>query len=202
MPRPVPVLALAALALLGCSTSQFTSTWKDPETRAGALRGKTVAAIFVTKDASQRRSAEVHMANELTNRGARGVTGYTLVPANGNNGEGARASLQASGIDVAVIMRIAAKDQKASYKPGSTNANYAGFASYYGYAYAALSAPVPAVSPTAPPSADTGLSMETVIYRLADDKLLWASMNHVSKDDNVTALIDETADAIAKQVTK
>ncbi len=45
--------------------------------RAGALRGRTVAAIYVSKDLTLRRSAEVYIANDLTNRGIKGVTSYT-----------------------------------------------------------------------------------------------------------------------------
>ena len=67
-----PVLAVTLLC--ACSTTSFVSTWKDPEVRAGALHGKTVATIYVTKDVNLRRSAEVYVANDLTNRGIKGVT--------------------------------------------------------------------------------------------------------------------------------
>jgi hypothetical protein len=194
MSRLASLLLLAALVLCGCSTTRFTSTWKDKEVRAGALRGKTVAAIFVSKDASLRRASEVYIAHDLTNRGAKGVTSYTLLPGN-TNGESAREILRAAGVDAAVVMRIAGKDQKVTYTPGSTSAYYGGFGPYYSYGFASIYTP-------ASVSTDTVIAVETLIYRLSDDKLMWASMSSTTNPDNLSALIDETADAIAKQVSK
>ena len=46
------------------------------------------------------------------------------------------------------------------------------------------------------------ISVETLIYRLKDDKLMWASTSKTTNPDNLSSLIDDTADAIAKQVSK
>lgn len=188
-----PVLAVALLC--ACSTTSFTSTWKDKEVRAGALRGKTVAAIYVTKDATLRRAAEVYIANDLTNRGIKGVTSYTLLADNRGDGDAARETLKAAGVDAAVVMRVVGKDQKVTYTPGTTSAFYGGFGPYYSYGYATISTP-------ASVSTDTVISVETLIYRLKDDKLMWASTSKTTNPDNLSQLIDETADAIAKQVSK
>jgi len=189
-----PILVLALLC--GCGTTHFTSTWKDPEVRKGALKGKTVATIFVSKDISQRRAAEVYIANDLTNRGAHGVTAYTLLPDNHGDGDAAREALKAAGVDAAVIMRVVSKEQTTTYTPGTvTPAYYGGFGRYYNYGYATIYTPGSV-------SKDTIVSVETLIYRLADDKLMWASMSQTTNPDNLSQLIDDTADAIAKQVTK
>jgi hypothetical protein len=186
---------LAAVLLCACSTTSFTSTWKDPEVRAGALRGKTVAAIFVTKDANQRRAAEVYIANDLTNRGIKGVTGYTVLADNRGDGDAARETLRAAGVDAAIVMRVMGKDQKTTYRPGTTSAFYGGFSPYYSYGYASISTP-------ASVSTDTIISVETLIYRLKDDKLMWASVSRTTNPDNLSSLIDDTADAIAKQASR
>ncbi len=195
MSRLPALLAVAALGLGGCSTTHFTSTWKDPEARAGALRGKTVAAIFLSKDANLRRSAEVYIANDLTNRGAKGMTTYSILPSSNTDGDSAREILKGAGVDAAIVMRIAGKDQKVTYHPGSTTPYYGGFGRYYTYGYSALYTP-------ASVSTDTVISVETLIYRLSDDKLMWASISNTTNPDNLSTLIDDTADAISKQVTK
>ncbi len=92
-------------------------------------------------------------------------------------------------------MRVIGKDQKVTYRPGTTSAFYGGFGPYYNYGYATISSP-------ASVSTDTVISVETLIYRLKDDKLMWASTSKTSNPDNLSQLIDETADAIAKQVSK
>jgi hypothetical protein len=190
----IPAVVLTLLC--GCGTTHFTSTWKDPEVRAGALKGRTVATIFVSKDLSQRRAAEVYMANDLTNRGVHGVTAYTLLPDNHGDGDAAREALKAAGVDAAIVMRVAGKDQKTTYTPGTvTPAYYGGFGRYYNYGYATIYTPGSV-------SKDTIVSVETLIYRLKDDKLMWASMSQTTNPDNLSQLIDDTADAIAKQVSK
>jgi hypothetical protein len=154
-----------------------------------------VAAIFVSQDASQRRAAEVYIANDLTNRGIKGVTGYTLLADNHGNGEAARETLRAAGVDAAVVMRVLGKEQKVTYTPGNTSAYYGGFGPYYTYGYTMVSSP-------ASVSTDTVITVETLIYRLKDDKLMWASTSKTSNPDNLSALIDDTADAISKQVSR
>jgi hypothetical protein len=189
-----PVLAVTLLC--ACSTTSFVSTWKDPEVRAGALHGKTVATIYVTKDMNLRRSAEVYAANDLTNRGAKGVPSYTLLASNRGDGEAARETLKAAGIDAAVVMRLVGKDQTVTYHPGTSSAAYyGGFGPYYSYGYAAIYSP-------ASVSTDTVITVEALIYRISDDKLLWASTSRTTNPDNLSSLIDDTADAIAKQVAR
>jgi hypothetical protein len=194
--RTLLIPALALTLLCACSSTQFNSTWKAPEARAGALKGKTVAAIFVSNDLSQRRAAEVYIANDLTNRGIHGVTAYTLLPDNHGDGDAAREALKAAGVDAAVIMRVTGKDQKTTYTPGTvTPAYYGGFGRYYNYGYSTIYTPGTV-------STDTVVSVETLVYRLSDDKLMWASMSHTTNPDNLQQLIEDTADAIAKQVSK
>ena len=195
MARLSLISVFTMVALCACSTTSFTSTWKDPEVRAGALRGKTVAAIFVSKDISLRRSAEVYIANDLTNRGAKGITAYTLLADNHGDGDAARAALKDAGVDAALIMRITGKDQKVTYTPGTTTPYYRGFGPYFTYGYSTIHT-------AGAVSTDTVVSVETLIYRLSDDKLMWASTSRTTNPDNLSTLIDETADAIVKQVAK
>jgi hypothetical protein len=196
MSRISIALVLAAALLCACGTTSFNSTWKDPSVRTGGLRGKTVAAVFVSHDLGLKRSAEVYVANDLTNRGAKGLTAYTLLPDNRGDGEAARTALTAAGVDGVVVMRVVSKDQKGTYKPGATApAYYGGFAAFYSYAYGQIYTPTSVAK-------DAVVSLETVIYSLADDKPLWASLSHTTNPDNLPTLIDDTIDSIAKQVAK
>lgn len=88
--------AAAMLWITACGTTTFTSTWKDPGTPTLNPIGKTVAAVFVTRDEAKRRAGEDALAADLTARGARGVPAYTLVPDSvRGDGEKARAALKA-----------------------------------------------------------------------------------------------------------
>ena len=200
-PRPLLARTAALLLLWGCSTNTtFTSTWKAPGAQGIHPAGKTIAALVISSDAASRKSAEVYLANDLTIRGARGIAAYTLLGADHGNGEYARSRLKEAGVDGVVIMRAVGKDQRVTYQPGDTSFStfgsyYGGFGSYYGYGWQST------VS-TGSVRTDTVVAVETLIYSLKDDKLLWAGTSHTTNPDNLSDLVTEVADAVARQAAK
>ena len=49
---------------------------------------------------------------------------------------------------------------------------------------------------------DTEVTIETLIYSLNQDKLLWAGTSRTSNPDGLQGLITDVADAVASQVAK
>jgi hypothetical protein len=49
---------------------------------------------------------------------------------------------------------------------------------------------------------DTVVSIETLIYSLNKDQLLWAGTSRTSNPEGLSELVDEVADAVAKEVVK
>jgi hypothetical protein len=189
--------AAAVLCITACGTTTFTSTWKDPATPTLNPIGRTVAAVFVTRDEAKRRAGEDALAADLTARGAKGVPAYTLVPDSvRGDGEKARAALKAAGANGAVVMRVVGKDQQINYTPGAPMpAYYNGFGPYWGYGWGTAYSP-----PTV--TTDTIVSVETLVYSLTQDKLLWASTSRTTNPSNLDKLINEVADATAKEMAK
>lgn len=189
--------AAAVLCITACGTTTFTSTWKDPATPTLNPIGRTVAAVFVTRDEAKRRAGEDALAADLTARGAKGVPAYTLVPDSvRGDGEKARAALKAAGANGAVVMRVVGKDQQINYTPGAPMpAYYNGFGPYWGYGWGTAYSP-----PTV--TTDTIVSVETLVYSLTQDKLLWASTSRTTNPNNLDKLINEVADATAKEMAK
>ncbi len=190
------VLGVALLALSACSSTTFTSTWKAPGTSVSPV-GKTIAAVFVTRDEGKRRAAEDTMARDLTERGAHGVAGYTILPESvRGNPEQARALLKEAGVNAVVISRVVGKDTQINYTPGTTFPTYyGGFGPYWGNGWGTAYDP-PSVS------TDTIISVETTLYSLPADKLLWASTSRTTNPGNLDALLNEVADATAKEMKK
>ncbi len=189
--------AAAVLCITACGTTTFTSTWKDPATPTLNPIGRTVAAVFVTRDEAKRRAGEDALAADLTARGAKGVPAYTLVPDSvRGDGEKARAALKAAGANGAVVMRVVGKDQQINYTPGAPMpAYYNGFGPYWGYGWGTAYSP-----PTV--TTDTIVSVETLVYSLTQDKLLWASTSRTTNPTNLDKLVTEVADATAKEMAK
>jgi hypothetical protein len=192
-------LTLGTLALVLCAcvpTTTFTSTWKAPDAQAISPVGKTVAALFVTRDEGKRRAAEDILAADLTARGAQGVASYTLVP-NAQRGdvETVKAKLKQAGVQGVVVMRVVGRDQQITYRPGYVMpVYYGGFGPYWGYGWGAVYDPGYLRT-------DTYVSVETLIYSLSSDKLLWAGTSRTSNPSNLDRLVQEVADAAAKQMT-
>lgn len=186
------------LTLSACvASTTFTSTWKAPDAQLVSPVGKTVAALFVTRDEGRRRAAEDTLAADLTARGAQGIASYTLVP-NAARGdvEAAKAKLKAAGIQGVVVMRVVGKDQTVTYTPGyAAPTYYRGFGPYWGYGWGTVYDPGYLQT-------DTYVSVETLIYSLAQDKLLWAGTSRTSNPSNLDGLINEVADAATKQMIK
>src|SRR5262245_12128595 len=71
---------IAMVWLTGCATS-YESTWVDPSvTEPIPMAGKPIAVVVMSTNESQRRSVEQIMANEITKLGAKGLTGYSILP--------------------------------------------------------------------------------------------------------------------------
>jgi hypothetical protein len=187
----------AALALLAAcaATTTFDSIWKAPNVKALSPVGKAVVAVFVSRDVSQRRAAEDEMVADLNKRGAHGIAAYTLLTNDkGADAEAARAVFKAQGANAVVVMRLVGKDQKVTYTPGApAPASYGRFGPYWGYGWGAAYDPGYL-------STETLVSVETTIYSLDRDELLWAATSRTVNPTDVKSLVSEVAEATANQM--
>ncbi len=72
--------ALVLLALAGCGSTSFVSTWKAPDAIPIDPTGSRVAAVVMVQSEPTRRAAEDRLAREISKRGAQGILMYRLVP--------------------------------------------------------------------------------------------------------------------------
>ena len=191
------VLGAVVLALSACSSTTFTSTWKAPDATGISPVGKTIAAVFVTRDEGKRRAAEDLLARDMTERGAHGIAAYTILPESVRaDPEKARALLKDAGVNAVLIARVVGKDQQINYTPGTTFPSYyGGFGPYWGHGWGAAYEPGYVTT-------DTIISVETTLYSLPADKLLWASTSRTTNPSNLDSLLNEVADATAKEMKK
>ena len=191
-------LICSALVCVGaCGSTTFISTWKAPDAQRIDPIGKTIAALVISSDAAQRRSAEVYLANDLTIRGARGIAAYTLIGLDHPDVDYALARFKEAGVEGVVIMRMVGHDQRVVVEPGGfSSSRYRSFGSYYP-SYGMVT-----TYSTGSVRTDTVVSIETLIYSLNNDKLLWAGTSRTSNPAGLSSLVDEVADAVAREVVK
>jgi hypothetical protein len=187
----------AALCLSACGSTTFTSTWKAPDAQRVDPAGKSIAALVISRDKKQRRDAEVYLTHELTIRGAHGIASYTLIGLEYPNEDYARARFKEAGVDGVVIMRMVGHDQRTIVDPGGFSGSaYTSFGSYYS------SYGVGVTYSTGSVQTDTVVTIETLIYSLNQDKLLWAGTSRTSNPEGLQGLVTEVADAVAGQVAR
>jgi hypothetical protein len=184
----------AAAALAGTS---FTSTWKAPDAQPGRLAGQKVVAVIMTQDPSLRQGVEHQLALQLTRLGVQGVAAYTIVPASQMKDEAAvRAKLEEEGAQAAVVMRLVGTDQTlnaapAMYYAGPSYSTFYG--GYWGYGWGGLYDPGYV-------KMDRILHVETLIYSLRQNKLVWAAQLKVTNPKTVGQAMAEMVDKVAGEL--
>jgi hypothetical protein len=191
------LICAATLCLSACGSTTFVSTWKAPDAQRVDPAGKTIAALVIYGDAKRRRDAEVYLAHELTIRGARGIAAYTVIGLDHPTVDYARTRFKEAGIEGVVVMRLISHDQRVIVDPGGFSGSaYTTFGSYYSSYGMEISYSTGSVQ------TDTEVTIETLLYSLRQDKLLWAGVSRTSNPEGLQSLVTEVADAVASEVAK
>lgn len=192
---------LVILAAAACSTTRLMSSWKAPDTGPLNFAGKKIVALIISNNEARRREAEDSLARALSARGVQGVAAYMLVPpAETSDREKAKKRLQEAGVEGIVAMRVAGENTELKYVPGAPYSSamwnhpyYSSFWGYYGWGWDAVSSPGYLKT-------DTVVTVETLIYSLSKDKLLWAAMSETTNPGNVDSAIKALVNEIAKRL--
>ncbi|MDQ2869607.1 MAG: hypothetical protein M3S32_02610 [Acidobacteriota bacterium] len=190
-------LTLVVLAVsIACATTTFDSTWKDPEAQPIRLTGQKVAAVFISRNPNVRRRAEDALAREITARGARGVPSYTLLSGEQvRDRDAAKTVFEQQGFAGAVVMRVTGSETQYTYQPGF----YAGpryrhfWGGYWGWGWGSVYEPGYL-------TADRVVSVETLVYSLEQDRLIWAAHSRTVDPQRIGDFVSELAAAVSKQM--
>ena len=197
--RPVVAIAALAAAATAHAGTDLVSKWRNPEAQPGTFRGKKVVAIFIHKEEALRRGVEETLASELTRRGAQGVPAYTLIPtAELRDEEKAKARITASGAAGVVALRLVGSQSEVSSTPGMgyVGPYYGGFwGGYYGYSWGM-------VYDTGYVRTDNVFHVETLVYSLEQNKLVWAGQSKTTNPSSADAFIKELVGKVAAEVKK
>jgi hypothetical protein len=191
--------AAALTAPAAWAGTSFISTWKAPDAQPGTFQGKKVVTLFVSQEEALRRGVEQTLAYELTKRGMQGVAAHTLVPtADIRDEEKAKARILASGAAGVVALRLVGRDQEMTSSPAMYYAgpSYGGFwGGYWGYSWGGVYDPGYLRT-------ETILHVETLIYSLEQNKLIWAGQSKTTNPKNADELIQKLLSKVASEMKK
>ena len=163
-------------AVAGCANStQLGRVWRDPAYSTNSL--SRLMVIGVGKTATTRRSFEDRFAAALQQQGVEGLISYSLV------GDGALDSvltnqeMHRTGCDGVLVTRLVDQKIVRSYSVPNGGywrppaAYYDGWNRYYSLGLAYTTAPGYTIE-------NQVVTFETVLYRVADGKLVWSALSH------------------------
>ena len=200
------LVAAGAVAVAACASTSFNTTWKAPDAQPISVKpGEKVLAMVISPNEATRRGAEAALAAELTKDGVAGVPAYDLIPEDATQDQSkAKPYIEKSGCQYAVIMRATGKDKEISgssgmggmgmYGPG-----WGGYGGFYGgfYGYGWGGAYSPGYLRT-----DTIVHVETLVYDLKSDKLIWAGQSSTMNPSKAEGMIKELVKEAGKEMRK
>ncbi len=195
--RIVPVLLLLATLATAAST-RFVSTWRNPFAPVIDKSSMKMATFVMSADQSMRLGPEETLAAELRSRGVRCVAGYTVLPGElAKDPEKAKEFLHKAGITGAVIMRVVADEKVARPKRSAywATSYYPTFWGYWEYGWTE-------VYTIGDPGSDRYVSIETLLYHIEQDKLIWAGQSETTNPKNVRKFAKDLVDAAGKEIRR
>ena len=188
-------LLLSAAVLAG---PKFVSTWKAPEAAGTSFAGRKVAALIISDDQNLRVSGEEALVRELAAVGApQGIASYRIVPREElRDPEKARGWYERAGADGVVAMRLVKSDKRTTWSPSTwSTPYYSTLWGYYGYGWGAVYDP--GVTRT-----DTVAVIETLVFSVPQNKLLWAGVTESTNPKDAGRIIKDIVSATVKEMTK
>jgi len=187
---------LLAVIIISCGPStKIVKSWKDPQASITASPENKVLVVAMVKDESARRTIEDEIVSRLKSTGVQSYLTLTPELMKDENSGALDKVLRDGNISHILIMKLTDIEKETSYVPGSTTGIYRGYGNYY--AYGAHYYSTPGYYTT-----DKNYTVETMVYEVAGNKLLWAGTTSTINPSNLKKTINELADVVTEQMKK
>jgi hypothetical protein len=189
------IVCLIVAATSVAAAPKFRMVWKTPEVSQLNFAGKKVAALVITDDQSLQMSGEEALTRELNARGVTGLSTYRVVPREElRNAEKARPWFERAGAQGVVALRPVSLEKSRAKRTFIWSGYYQEFWGYYGYSWQT-------VTPVST-SDTTIVVVETLIYDLARNRLVWAATSETKNPKNLQTFITELIDGVVREMRK
>jgi hypothetical protein len=195
--------ALLALVLLpACATnSSFVNTWNLPGAQPIQSSTGKMAVVFMSPNGERRRAVEDQMVHQLGEHGIQAVAAESIFAADsaGSPREMQR-RFQEAGVDTVMTIRVL--DQGAALNPAPPpyeqippRLEYLALSRYWGLGWGRVYAPGYLLT-------DTEVAVETLVYSLSRDDLLWGSRSRHVHKYQIPPLLAELGDSVPKDMVR
>jgi hypothetical protein len=190
-------LALAVVTTVLAAKVTFLSTFKSMNAGSVSFAGKKVAALVISQDDSLRVAGEEGLVRELNARGMQGVATYRIAPKEElQSAERAKPWFEKGNVEGVVALRPVSSEKRASYTPGTwTSPYYNTFWGYYGYGWGSVYIPGSREDVTV-------VTVESIVYSLPRNELLWAAVSETRNPKDLRAFIEDLVKASVEEMQK
>jgi hypothetical protein len=189
------VAALTSVAVL--AAPQLKSSWRNFDPAATPV--SRVVVVGFTSELATRRSMEDALTAEIRKNGGKAEPSYTIVPgALPKEPSAMKEKVVAAGFDGAAVVRLAGVSQEQSWDPGFIPVMpvyYSSPWSYWGHWY-------PYAWDTGYLRTDTVVRIETVVYGVDRDVMIWTGLSESTNPRSVPKLIEQVAVAVGADLKK
>jgi len=185
------------LILASCASTELTSVWRDPSYQDHPHK---IMVIGMLPSPASKRMFEDEMVRQFRERGTDAVASYALFPEDPAPDRTAiEQEMRAMGADTVLISRLMDKKTVTSYvppPPASPRPMYGAPPGYYGsqwYGYYSYN--------TGSVRQDEYAVVQTNIYDLKSEKLVWSAASQTWLNDNSRSTIASFIDVIMKKLS-
>lgn len=186
-------IILISVFLAGCDKSKVIHSWADPDASGYSFTKPIAVAAF--KDKQLRETTEDAIVRNI--KKVKAFPSYlVLKEGEMDDVEAAKKRLLADGYDGAVVMRLAWIENKADFVAATYPNYYYNYWSYYSTSWSG--------APYSPAYVreDRIVQIETTLFSITDNKLLWVGVSESKNPESVSNLVDEIAEVIGKELRK
>lgn len=200
------ILLIAVLLLYGCgSNTSIVNSWRDPDVTVTQEQFTKVLVVALVKDEASRRITE----NRIAASSPIFKTSYQYLTATDQLSKEQKLKiLQDENFDGVISMRLVSKEKETTYVPGTyTGMYYGGFdgmyTGMYGYGfgnwYGMYS---PAFYDPGYYQETTSYMVETNIFSLKQNKLIWTGTTESQYVTDLGQTVDAIMQAVVKEMRK
>lgn len=193
-------LLITSIFLFACGSTSVVQSWKDPSTDLTKENFQKILVVALVKDESNRRITEdkiaalnpkLHASYPFINKAKIDVTDESKMDFIKNNG-----------FDAVITMRLVSKEKQTNYVPGSYSGG--GYTTnYYGGRFGGwYSTYSPGFYTPGYYTEDTKYLVETNVFSLKSDKLIWSGVTSSYNISSIAKSTDDIIKAVTKQMKK
>jgi len=189
------IVALLVIGtLFSCSPStKLEKSWVEPGAKVVPSPDNKVMIIALVKDETSRRVIEDHLAKRIKGASVPSYRFLTTEMIKAASEEALNNLITQEKCTHVLLMRLADIEKETNYVPGTTTGYYGGYGRYYGYGAAMYSTPGYYTT-------DKNYLIETMVYSVNPNKLLWAGTTKTVNPDKVNKAVDDIADVIVTKM--